>query len=751
MTDVFNQPPARFPGMNQMAPQQQQPLDDDFIDLGRLFRAVMRHKWGILGLAFAITLATGLMVLSMAPVYEASASIVLESEEANVVNVEQVYTLGAGNYEYSQTQFEILKSRSLAERVVRKLRLYENPVFMPKEGDLEKPWYHIDLKGLLPASKKEPPVQLTEEEKREQLIQTITEAVVDGLTVAPVEYSFIVYLKFESTNPQLAAQIVNTIAQEFIDSNLETRLSGTVQATGWLGERLEELKEHLRVSELALQDFREREGLVSVEGITGLGGNELKVLSQRMEDARKARIEAQNIKEDVQGLTNATTEQLMTVPAVLQHQLIRELTKDQTSAERKVAEMAKRYGHKHPKMIAARSDLNTANEELASEVRKVVSGISREYEIALRNERQLEATWEASKNEVQDFNRKEFQLQELQREVDTSRELYDIFFTRMKSVSEAGGFEKPHARILDRAMVPGVPVKPNKRLSVTLALILGIMLGCGIAVLLDMLDNTIKNPDDVQDKLHAPLLGTLPKMKTNKAGEFQQFWQQPQSQFAEALRTIRTGVVLSGLDEPAKIIVVTSTVPGEGKSTVALNLAAALAQMENTLLIGADLRRPSLAKKCKLTPNHAGLTHFVSGTAKLDDCIEHLSELNLYVMPAGIIPPNPLEMISSKKFVQALKYLREKFDRIVIDSAPVQAVSDALILASNADSVIYVVKADATSATQAQKGIASVVASNEPLTGVVLNMFDGKRARGYYGNKYYQYTDYYQSDEPAKA
>ncbi len=526
-------------------------------------------------------------------------------------------------------------------------------------------------------------------------------------------------------------------------------MSGTVQATGWLSERLAELKENLRVSELALQDFREREGLVSVEGVTGLGGNELKSLSQRMEDARKARIEAQNIRDDVQNMPNASTEQLMTIPAVMQHPVIRDLTKEQSAAERKVAELSKRYGPKHPKMIAARSDLNAANSELAGEVRNVVSGISREYEIALRNEQQLQATWEASKTEVQDFNRKEFQLQELQREVDTNRELYDIFFTRIKSVSETGGFEKPHARIVDQAMVPGAPFKPNKRLSITLAMILGLMLGCGIAVLLDVLDNTVKTPDDVQDKLRAPLLGTIPKMKLDKNGEFEQFWQKPQGQYAEALRTIRTGVVLSGLDNPAKIIVVTSTVPGEGKSTVALNLGAALAQMENTLVIGADLRRPSLAKKCGLAPNHSGLTHFVSGTAKLDDCIEHLPELNLYVMPAGIIPPNPLEMISSKKFVQALKYLRERFDRIVIDSAPVQAVSDALILASNADSVIYVVKADSTSATQAQSGIASMVASNEPLTGVVLNMFDPKKAHGYYGSKYYQYGDYYQSNDPA--
>jgi len=694
-----------------------QPMDDDFIDLGRLLRAVMRFKWGILGLAFAITLATGLFVYSMAPVYSASASIVLESQEANVVNVEQVYTLDTYDYNYTQTQIEILKSRSLAERVVRALQLHKHPLFAPEEEEEEDPaWYEgFSLSALLPASEKEPPVQLSLEEEEELAIQGISSAIAGGLSVNPVEYSYIIYLSYESTDRKLAAQIVNAIAAEFISGNLETRLSGTLQATDWLSERLAFLKQELRESEQALQDFRDSEGLVDIEGVTGRGGNELRAFSQRLQEATKARIEAQNIKEDVQGMNNASTEELMTVPAVLQHQLIRDLKREHSSAERKVAELGKRYGPKHPKMIAARSDLSTAGDALAGEVRKVVSGISREYEVALRNEQQLQANWESRKSEMQDFNRVEFQLQELQRDVDTNRQLYDIFFTRIKTVSETGGFEKPHARIVDRAMTPSWPVKPNKRLSITLAFILGIMLGCGIAILLDILDNTIKSPDDVQDKLHAPLLGSIPKQPLDNNGDFDQFWQKPQGQYAEAIRTLRTGVVLSDLDKPAKIIVVTSTMPGEGKSTTALNLGAALGQMENTLVIGADLRRPSLAQKCGLAPNHQGLSHYVSGTAELEDCIEHLPALNIHVMPAGIIPPNPLEMISSKRFVEALQTLKERFDRIVIDSAPVQAVSDALILASYADSVIYVVKADATSATQAQKGISSIVASNEPL------------------------------------
>lgn len=732
-------------------PRQLNADDGDFIDLRQLFNVLLRHKWSILGLAFVISLATGFWVYSMEPVYRATGSIVLESKQANVVNLEDVYSVDAYDFNYSQTQYEILKSRNLAERVVRRLELQRHPAFTAAKTEEKRPWYSIDLKSLWPAGKKAPPVQLTQEEREEQAIQAISGAITSGLQIAPVEYSYVVYLSYESTNAQLAAQVVNAISEEFISGNLENRLEGTLQASGWLEERLESLKLKLRQSEKDLQDFREREGLVDVAGVTGLGSGELETLSQRLQEVSKARIEAQNIKADVQGMTNANIDELMTIPAVQRHELVSELKRIESSAERKVAELGKRYGLKHPKMIAAQSDLRQANQDLQREVREVVSGISHEYEVALRNEQQLQANWKSRKSEMQNFNRVEFQLKELQREVDANRQLYDIFFTRLKSVSETGGFAKPHARIVDQAMTPDSPVKPNKGLSIILAFILGIVLGSGVAVVLDILDNTVKSPDDVPLKLHAPMLGAIPRQKPDKSGEFQQLWQNAQSPFAEAIRTIRTGVVLSGLDDPARVIVVTSTVPGEGKSTVALNLGAALGQMENTLVIGGDLRRPSLAKKVGLAANHRGLSHFVAGSATLEDCMEYLEDLKIHLMPCGVVPPNPLEMISSKRFVDALQILQKRFDRIVIDSAPVQAVSDALILASYADSVIYVVKADSTPATRAQKGIASIVGSNEPFTGVVLNYFDAKRAGSYYSSDYYQFGDYSTSDTSVKV
>lgn len=745
---------------------EQREMDDDVIDIGRLIRILLAYKWRILGFALALTLLVALYTLTRTPMYRATSSVMLESQQANLVGVEDVYAVNASHMYLVNTQFDILKSRELAERVVRRLKLHQHPVYAPEPAEEaeseaqanEKPWWRYTLESVLPflASDSAPVAELTPQEQEEKRIQAVANAVSGGISVSPVEFSLVANISFESPDPRLAARVANAVAQEFIEADLEARLTGTVRATDWLSERLEELKGNLRRSEEALQDFRDRENLVSVQGVTSLGNSDLASLGQRLQDATRTRIEAQNIIGEVRRLNSSAVEDLMTLPAVLDHPLVKDLKREQSAAERTTAELAKRYGPKHPKMIAAQSELDSANRNLAAEVRKVVSGIEREYQVALQNERELESTLDARKSELQEFNRKEFQLQELQREVETNRELYDVFFSRIKSVSQTGGFEKPHARVIDPAVTPGAPFKPNVKRSAILALILGIMLGSGVAILLVSLDNTIKSPDDLQDKLGLPMLGTVPVMDVDREGKFEQFWQKPNGPFAESFRTIRTGVVLSGLDNPAKIIVVTSSVPGEGKSTTALNLAAALGQMEKTLLIGADLRRPSIATRCGLKPNHPGLSHYVSVSRPLEECIEHIDEMGISVMPAGIIPTNPLEMLSSERFSMALRALANKYDRIVIDSAPVQLVSDARVLASYADSVIYVVRADSTSATQVKKGVQSIIASNEPLTGVVLNAFDAeKAAKYYYGHSYYKnYGDYYESKadgEPAQT
>jgi uncharacterized protein involved in exopolysaccharide biosynthesis len=600
---------------------------DEIVDFRRMLLAVLRYKWGILGLAFVITVAAGLWVYSQQAIYRATASIVLETEQANLVAIEEMYSSGAGHYDYFTTQYEILKSRNLAERVVRRLQLHKHPAFNAPvaDGGANSPDSY-DLNTLKPARNQLPPVQLTEQELEQQSIAAITAEVAGGLTVQPVEYSYIVYLSYESRNPELAARIVNTLASEYIESDLENRVSGTVRATAWLNERLLTLRENLRASELALQDFRDREQLVDVEGVTGLGGQELRDLAARLEEARRLRIQAQNVKAEVERAGGAVGEELLTVPVVLQHELVRSLRREQSSAQRRASELAKRYGPKHPKMIAARSDLEAANSSINNAVKKIVQGIDSEFEITQRNERELQSRWEKRKSEVQDFNRKEFELRDLQREVETNRQLYDIFFTRIRETDDASGFERPHARILDAALVPSFPVRPDKQRTMLIAFLCALLLGSGIALLLDHLDDTVQTPDQVMEKLGVPILGSTPRMDTDGDDGFEQFWDNPQGHYAECMRTIRTGVILSNLDKPARIIVLTSSLEGEGKSAIAINLGAAMAQMERTLVIGADLRRPSLAKRCGLSANHKGLSHFVSGGAELSDCIEFLPE-----------------------------------------------------------------------------------------------------------------------------
>lgn len=353
-------------------------------------------------------------------------------------------------------------------------------------------------------------------------------------------------------------------------------------------------------------------------------------------------------------------------------------------------------------MITANARYESATAKLESQVRKVTSGIEKEYKVTRRNEQNAAQQLATVKKNFAGLNRKEFKLKELERDVETNRRLYDLFFNRVRETSETVGFQSAHARVVQTAVPPIKPVEPKKSMIVGLAFIMSLFAGVLLAFLRDMLDNTLKSPDDVAERLHAPLLGILPDMPVDKnyKGPFKGYLEDNTSTFAESIRTIRTGLMLSGLDNPHQITVVTSSVPGEGKSTVSVNLSAALAQMSKVLLIDADLRRPSIAKTFDL-------------------------------------PTNPLEMLSSTKFKTLVTSLAEKYDRIIIDSAPVTAVSDSLILATLADSLIYVVKADATPATLIVKAITQLQRSNIHLTGVVLNKLDMKRQSAYGGDGYY--------------
>ena len=727
--------------------------DDDEIDLLKLWQTIWRRKWSIITLTLIVMMVSVLVVMSLTPIYRAATTLLIEQKQAKVVSIEQVYGLEGNGNEYLQTQFELLKARSLAERVVRELNLTTHPEFDPRQ----QPEPMINIAGLLKnfSIDKLIPATLPSDLENDldqveaKILDSVTKAFMTRISIEPQGKSQLVKVQVDMADPIMATRAANILSSSFIESQLEASMEMSVTATTWMNSRMGELRSKLKTAEDILQAFREKENLVDVGGVSTISAAELAATSERMIDARRNRAEAESMYRQVQSMRGAGWEKLASVSAVLGDPLIQQFRGNEARAKAKVDELSKRYGERHPTMEAARSELTAARASLRGQVEQVVAGIERNYQLAVANEGSLRSSVDANKAQIQNISRKEFKLRELQREVDSNRALYDTFLTRLKETAATSDLDSASARIVDKATVPTAPIKPKKALIVALATFLAGLVGIGLVLLLDALNNTFKGIEQIENTLNLPVLGILPLIKKLERKELANlFHNDTNKSFSESIRTIRTSVVLAGLDEPHKILVVTSSVPGEGKSTVAANLAFALGQMERVLLIDADMRRPTLAKNFDLPIGTPGLANLIAGTAKLDECIKSIDGIN--VLSAGAVPPDPLELLSSERFSKLIEFLRSKYDRVIIDSPPTQAVSDALVLGTLANALIYVIRSEHTATPLVIKGIGQLLQNNAPVTGIVLNQVDIQKAKKY-GYSYDGYYDYYGYSSSAKV
>ncbi|WP_105103529.1 GumC family protein [Microbulbifer pacificus] len=732
---------------------QERMLQEEVIDLRQYWRIVDRFKWRIAALSIAVTMITAMVVFSMTPRYQATATLMIEAEQAKALSIEEVYGLDSSRKEYFLTQFEILKSKRIAERVVTLMGLDSHPEFDPEQQE-----GGFSIRAMLPFLSQEEP--LSEEEARQVKLQQVTEAFIERLSIAPVRNTQLVKITFESESPKLAADVANKVAEVYINSHLEAKLEMTQQATTWLNSRLDDLRTKLEESEARLQAFQEAEGLVDVEGVRGLGRQELNEITEQLLMARKELKQAASIRELVR-MSGSDINALASLPEVLNHSVIQDVKRAEVEASRKVSELARRYGPKHPKMIAAEDQLESVQAKLHDEVRRLVAGIESEYQAALSNERSLQEELNATKAEYQVTSRKETRYQELKRDADVNRQLYNAFLTRFRETSETSDFEAANARLTDPAVAPRKPAKPKKALIVALAMVVSAMMGVMLAFLFEALNDGVRNPDDVESKLSQRMIGLLPWVEHQKDERLslRTFFQSGQHQFSEAVRTLRTSLVLSHLEKPAKVISVTSSIPGEGKTTVSENLAFSLVQMEKVLLIDADMRRPSVGKDFGLPIYQPGLSNLIAGSASFDECVHRDENSGLDVIPAGAVPPNPQELLASPRFEQLLRELGEKYDRIILDTAPAQVVSDALVVSRVADSMLYVVKSDSTRQKVITDGIGRLLQVGAKIDGVVLNQVDTSSKSsgygeyyGYYGGRYgYGAENAVVAEEAAKA
>jgi capsular exopolysaccharide synthesis family protein len=434
---------------------------------------------------------------------------------------------------------------------------------------------------------------------------------------------------------------------------------------------------------------------------------------------------------------------MLALPIFANHIDIQALVESRAVAKHVVAELGGRYGETHLKMLSALSDLSQVESELTSQVDSVARGLQISYRAAEDTERELKRQIANVKRRLENASRKEFFLRELEREVDDNTHVYKMFLNSTQSANEAAGLESVNARVIDVALPPDYSAKPEKKKIVMVAVFLSGLFAAGIILLLNWLDNTIKTPEDVEGKLKVPLLGYLPLDKSNKEETpFLGFLSENEWHFSEAARTIRTNYILSCLDRPAKVTLVTSTVPDEGKSTVSICLAHALGQMEKVLLIDADMRKSSIGNALGISLQTPGLSDLIDGTAGLEECVTRLPNSEVDIITAGVALGNPLDLIASDRFSLVINTLKEKYDRILIDSAPVLAVSDAIVIANHADALIYVVRSGDSSASLIKKGLRRLSETKARLSGVVLNQVDIEKMKKRSGHDSEFYNNY---------
>lgn len=722
--------------------------DEGGLDLRRYLHAVNRYKWALIALVLISGAAAWFYANTLTPIYRATASIVLQLDPPRLVSVEQIYT---GRGESIRTQLLILQSRDLAEEVVRRLELDKNPAFIADE----EPGLFSPARWL-PFGGNEAPTQLNEEQAFNRAVGRVR----SGLSVNAVDGTMMVRLNFESPHRALAVDVVNTFGEVYIDSGMEARVAGTERASDWLTERLERLRLSLQESEARLQAYREEQGLALAAAATGDEGV-VRAAADDVEELRRAMIAEGRTLDEIERtlslIRSVPREAWSTLSAVTSRESLRDLVTARSEAEREIANLSQRYGPKHPRMIQAQGRFEEIEQSLNSRVAALERSLQEEAEQARATQLALQQQVTEAEQRVQGIQRQRFDLTRLQRDVQANQRLYDMFLERMKETNQAS-IEEPIARFAERARHAAGPVAPRKDRIVNMAIALSLMLGVGLIVLRENLDNTFKNPDELAEATQAQNLGVLPDVgsssKTKRATTLL-FNADDQGGFAEAIRTLRTSVVLTGLDDPPKVIVVTSALPGEGKTTVASNLALAMSRLERVLLIDADMRRPSIAGEFGLSTRHGGVSEVIAAQDKLESRLHKHSD-SMDVLPSGMVPPNPLELLSSKRFSVLLDVVRKRYDRIIIDTAPVHAVSDALMLSKISDGLIFVVRSDSTSRDVVQMSMRRLRQAQVPLMGTVLNRVAVSKS-GYYGyGGAYGYGGYhsyhsYSSDREEKA
>ena len=728
--------PPRFPALD-LSPRE--PHLYDYLLILR------KHQWLILSFLLAVVTIVSIATFRMQPVYTATARIEIDRENTSFLPFQ-----GADSYDYMmdldnyiETQSRILTSETLALQTIR------NSGLIP----------HADL----PAGSASEAItsgNLANHKRPPEL-----GAFLGSLTVKRVPQSRLLDVSYESTSPDLAAQILNAHITNFMEQNFRSKYEATARATSWLTDQLSELKVKVQNSEDARLAYERQHQIWEVDDKQNITTQRLSDLNKELTDAQSDRMRKEALYEF------AKAGNIDAVPQLRENSMLQELMRKRSEQYSTFVDALNQYGPNFPKVQRLQAQLKELDGLMNNEKRNILEALGNDYNAARQREGLLSDALNEQKSEVNQMAQSMVEYNILKRDAEGNKTMYDGLLTKLKEATLAAGLKSSNIRWVDPAMIPSTPTRPAKTRNVALSFLVGLVGGIGLALLREYLDNTVKTPDDVETLARLPSLAVVPaftdengRSRRNKLlggasvnGHEKRIelvaQHLPKSQMSEAFRALRTSLLLSQADRPPQVILVTSALPREGKTTAAANLAVTLAQLgDRTLLIDADLRKPGVGRLLNLTDGkYAGLSSYLAGVSSLDlVTVPHPAIPNLVAIPTGPLPPNPADLLSSHKLADAIRQLRSEYKFIVIDSPPIMAATDAVIVSVLADGVLLVVRSGETpkeAFTRARDLLTSVKCR---LLGVVLNAVDSSAPDYYYSYRYYPYSYGYGPQEAAE-
>lgn len=713
--------------------------DPDGIDLLAYWHLLVKRRWLILGIVSAVGALALIHTLLTPPTYRATAVMQIESESMQVMQVQGISPVQGGyDPDFNITQYELLKSRALAERVAEDMNLVGSNIFQR----LQPPSWFQRLRRLLRLggqTASQPDAQIMAKKDTKSAtdadateLRRATGLIQGGLSIEPVRNSHLVMIHFNSVLPTFAAQAANAVADGYIASSMDRQFGASSYAKKYLEDQLAQLKSRLEDSERALVIFAQKENIVPAANGTSLVGQNLSDLNASLAKAQDQRIRAEARWNQAKAASGAALPADMLTGSVLsvlqqQHAQLRGEYQDKLQT----------FKPDYPTMLALKGRIDEVQKQMVAELANIRASVKAEYDAAASQEKMLETELASLRTQTLDVDSRSIQYNIFKRDVDTNRQLYNALLQRYKEVGMAGGVKSSNLSIVDRAEVPTGRFAPSLSRNLMLGLLLGVVLGVTLSLLLEFLDDTLKTPLDIENRLNLAVLGIVPRLAKQSPAEA---LKDPRSAFSESYRSVRTALQFSTDQGVPKVLLVTSPAASEGKSTSALTLARNFAQLgKRVLLIEGDLRNPSLNKILRL-PMEVGLSSLLAGAATLAQAVIKTDDERLDVILSGPIPPSPTELLAGPKLVSLLMTGAEKYDQIIIDGPPVLGIADAPILANVAAGTLLIVRSGSTRISSAQSAVRRLKATRARLIGSLLTQYDAKASGyGYNYDGYYAY------------